>query len=79
MTWCQVKDIRGRTWLGDEYQRFRAGAVGITREQLYGILQDALRNYAVWVDSASGVTLWSPGPLSERDMGRQGDVHPRPG
>jgi hypothetical protein len=68
-TWCRVKDIQARTWLGDEYRRLRAGAVGITRKQSYAILQQALRNFAVWVDSASGVTVWSPGPSPEPDLG----------
>ena len=65
-----------RTWLGDENQRLRAGAVEITREQSYGILQDALRNYALWVDSASDVTFWSPGPSPKPDLGNPGRLMP---
>jgi hypothetical protein len=57
-TWCRVKDINVRSWLGDEYRRIRAGAVGISRRKSYGILQQALRNYALWVDGAYGVEIW---------------------
>jgi hypothetical protein len=59
-TWCRVKDINVRSWLGDEYRRIRAGAVGICRRKSYGILQEALRNYAVWVDRVYGIEVWLP-------------------
>ena len=35
-------------------------AVGLTREQSYGILQDALRNFVRWVDNARGIEIWVP-------------------
>jgi hypothetical protein len=59
-TWCRVKDINVRSWLGEEYRRIRGGAVGITRSQSYQILQEALRKYARWVDQAVGVEWWLP-------------------
>ena len=59
-TWCRVKDINVRSWLGEEYWRLRGDAVGITKGQSYGILQDALRNYARWVSLARGIEVWKP-------------------
>ena len=59
-TWYRVKDINVRSWLGNEYRRIRAGAAGISRRKSYGILQQALRNYALWVDGADGVEIWLP-------------------
>jgi hypothetical protein len=58
--WCRVKDIDVRSWLGDEYRRIRAGAKGISRRKSYCILQQAMRHYAMWVDGADGVEVWSP-------------------
>ena len=71
-SWCRVKDISVQSWLGNEYHRIRAGATGISRRQSDGILQEALRNYAQWVDSASGVEEWCPVavlPLNVRGAG----------
>ena len=58
--WCRVKDIYVRSWLGQEYRRLRWDAVELSREQSYGIFQDALRNYARWVEGAAGVEVWLP-------------------
>ena len=63
--WTRVKDIVVRSWLGDEYRRLRRGDVGLSREQSYGILQDALRNFARWVDNAHGIETWIPAALLE--------------
>jgi len=63
--WTRVKDIVVRSWLGDEYRRLRRGDVGLTREQSYGILQDALRNFARWVDNARGIKIWTPPVLPQ--------------
>ena len=59
-TWCRVKDINVRSWLGQEYWRLRGDGVEVSREQSYSILQAALRNYARWVDQADGVEVWLP-------------------
>jgi hypothetical protein len=59
-TWCRVKDINVRSWLGDEYRRLRGDDAAITRKQSCAILQNALRNYARWVDQADGVEVWQP-------------------
>jgi len=59
-TWCRVKDINVRSWLGQEYWRLRGDAVEVSREQSYGILQEALRNYVRWVDQADGIEVWLP-------------------
>jgi len=56
--WCRVKDIRVRSWLGDEFRRLRGDAVPITKKESYAILQEALRKYARWVDEADGVEVW---------------------
>ena len=55
--WRRVKDIEVHSWLGDECRRLRGGEVGITREQSYAILQEALRNFVMWVDSACNVVV----------------------
>jgi hypothetical protein len=44
----------------EEYRRIRNGAVGISRGESYDILQQALRNYAMWVASAEGLEAWLP-------------------
>jgi len=62
--WGRVKDIFVRSWLGDEYRRIRNGAEGITREQSYGILQDALRNFVRWTDRVKGIEVWTPPPIA---------------
>lgn len=70
--WCRVKDIIVSSWLGTEYWRLRGDAVEVSCEQSYGILQDALRNFARWVDQAEGVEVWLPAAvpvLSESAMG----------
>jgi hypothetical protein len=59
-TWCRVKDIIVSSWLGTEYWRLRGDGVEVNRAQSYRILQEALRNYAQWVDQADGAELWSP-------------------
>jgi hypothetical protein len=59
-TWCRVKDINVRSWLGDEYRRLRGESGTITRGQSYELLQDALRSYALWVDGAQGLEVWVP-------------------
>ena len=56
----RVKDIIVKSWLGEEYWRLRGDDMGLTREQSYGILQDALRNFARWVDNAQGIEVWVP-------------------
>ena len=66
-TWCRVKDINVRSWLGDEYRRLCGGVAGITRKESYSILQEALRNYARWVNGTNGVELWFP----ERESGNR--------
>jgi len=67
--WSRVKDINVRSWLGEEYRRIRGNVVGISREQSYSILQDALRNHTRWVDRADGVEVWVPEALAERIEG----------
>lgn len=59
-TWCRVKDINVRSWLGDEYRRLRKDVQNITRKQSYGLLQQALQNYAAWVNGVSGLSIWEP-------------------
>jgi len=58
--WCRVKDVNVRSWLGDEYRRLRGDGAAITRKESYAILQEALRNYARWVNRAAGVEVWLP-------------------
>jgi len=66
--WCRVKDIGVRSWLGQEYWRLRGEGVEVSRAQGYRILQDALRNYARWVDQADGIEV----RLSENELGSLG-------
>jgi hypothetical protein len=63
--WCRVKDIVVSSWLGAEYWRLRGDAIEVSREESYGILQEALRNYARWVERAHGIEIWLPEPLPE--------------
>lgn len=63
--WCRVKDIIVSSWLGTEYWRLRGDGVQVSREQSYGILQDALRNFARWVESTQGIEVWLPASLAE--------------
>ena len=59
-TWTRVNDIIVRSWLGEEYWRLRGDDEGLTRAQSYGILQEALQNFARWVDHAVGIEVWVP-------------------
>lgn len=59
-TRCRVKDIIVSSWLGAEYRRLRGDIIGVSRGQSYSILQEALRNYARWVDQADGIEVWPP-------------------
>jgi hypothetical protein len=67
-TWCRVKDIQVRSWLGDEYRRLRRDAVELNREQSYGRLQEAQRNYGRWVDQADGIEVWLPAAWPDCDI-----------
>jgi len=67
-TWTRVKDIIVKSWLGEEYWRLRGHDMELSREQSYGILQDALRNYACWIDNAQGVEIWTPPVFPESLM-----------
>src|SRR5258706_393548 len=60
--WTRVKDIQVQSWLGTEYRRLRGHDEGLSRGQSYGILQDAMLNYARWVERASGIEVWVPAP-----------------
>lgn len=61
--------ITVRSWLGEEYWRLRGDAMDITREQSYGILQDALKNYVRWVSLALGTEVWKPFEPLEDTLG----------
>lgn len=62
--WTRVKDIRVQSWLGTEYRRLRGHDQGLSRCQSYGILQEAMINYARWLDQAIGIEVWVPAPAS---------------
>jgi hypothetical protein len=64
-----VKDIHVRSWLGEEYWRVRGDALEVSREQSYGIFQEALVNYARWVSQADGIEVWVPLTLPECTLG----------
>ena len=45
-------------WLGQEYWRLRGDGVEVSRSESYGVLQEALRNRAQWVDQGDGIEVW---------------------
>jgi hypothetical protein len=64
----QIGAAYGATRLaGREYRWLFDDGVEVSREQSCRILQDALRNYARWVDQANGVEIWVPAALPECD------------
>jgi hypothetical protein len=58
-----------RSWLGEEYWRVRGDALEVSREQSYGIFQEALVNYARWVNQVDGIEVWLPATLPECALG----------
>ena|GEM_PF-5767422 len=44
-------------------------ALEVSREQSYGIFQEALVNYGRWVNQAHGIEIWLPATLPECALG----------
>ena len=67
--WQPGVENKQRRRSSDEHWRLCGDAVEISREQSYGILQEALANYARWVNQAHGIDIWLPATLPECALG----------